>query len=621
MPIFLNIDRVVAHEYFHNWTGNRVTCRDWFQLSLKEGLTVFRDQEFGADMYSRAVQRIQEVRSLRATQFPEDAGPMAHPVRPASYMEISNFYTATVYEKGAEVVRMIHTLIGAGAFRKGMDLYFARHDGQAVTCDDFVQAMADASGADLTQFRRWYDQAGTPVLEVTDAYDADARRYMLTVKQSCTPTPHAAAPDRGAQARQPALHIPLALGLLGPDGNDVPLRLEGEPAAAVGLRVLSVKQPEERFVFVDVPAKPVPSLARGFSAPVIVKYDYDKAALTHLMTHDADPFNRWEAGQRLASDLILQGAQGLRMRRAIEVPKAFVAAFARVLGSERKAARSDAAFAAEALSLPSEATLAEQMDVVDPDALHQARLQVRVQLAWALKPELLDIWRSQRVTGPYSPDAAAAGTRALRNAALGYLMELDDPEIHSLALTQVEHADNMTDAVAALSMLANRDCHERQIALDSFYARWKREPLVVDKWLAVQAASRLPETLAEVKLPHHAPCLRHPQSEQGLRARPRLLRQPRALPRRRRRRLRIRRRGSHRTRCAQPAGRRAHRPCFRPLAEVRRRPAGACEVGSGAHPEHRRAVARHARGRDQGARLRAAAPGAAKRSPQKRSRV
>jgi len=488
---FQSIDRVVAHEYFHNWTGNRVTCRDWFQLSLKEGLTVFRDQEFGADMYSRAVQRIQEVRGLRAIQFPEDAGPMAHPVRPASYMEINNFYTATVYEKGAEVVRMIHTLIGAGAFRRGMDLYFARHDGQAVTCDDFVNAMADASGVDLSQFRLWYEQAGTPVLEVMDAYEADARRYTLTVKQSCAATP-------GQDTKLP-FHIPLALGLLGADGSDIPLRLEGEPAATGSSRVLSVKQAEERFVFVDVPATPIPSLARRFSAPVIVNYAYDEAALTHLMAHDPDPFNRWEAGQRLASELILRGAQALQTHRAIEVPKAFVAAFGRVLTGEGKAAPRDPAFTAEALSLPSEATLAEQMEVVDPDALHQARLQVRVQLAWDLEPELLDASRAPRATDPYSPDAAAAGTRALRNLALGYLMELDDPEIRRLALMQFERADNMTDAMAALSMLANCDCHERQVALDAFYAKWKDEPLVVDKWLAVQATSRLSTTLAEVK--------------------------------------------------------------------------------------------------------------------------
>ena len=496
---FLNIDRAVAHEYFHNWTGNRVTCRDWFQLSLKEGLTVFRDQEFGADMYSRAVQRIQEVRGLRAMQFPDDAGPMAHPVRPASYMEISNFYTATVYEKGAEVVRMIHTLIGAEAFRKGMDLYFARHDAQAVTCDDFVNAMADASRLDLAQFRRWYEQAGTPVLEVTDAYDAEAQRYTLTVRQSCPATPHVAPPDRTDQAQNHKLpfHIPLAPGLRGPDGSDIALRLEGEPAATGGSRVLSVRQAEERFVFVDVPAKPIPSLARGFSAPVIVKYGYGEAALTHLMAHDSDPFNRWEAGQRLASDLILRGAQALQTHRAIEVPKAFVAAFGRVLKGE--GAPRDPAFAAEALSLPSEATLAEQMAVIDPEALHQARLQVRVQLAWDLEPELLDAWRAQRATAPYPPDAAAAGRRALRNLALGYLMELDDPEMRGLCLAHFEHADNMTDAVAALSMLANCDCHERRVALDAFYAKWKDEPLVVDKWLAVQATSRLPATLAEVK--------------------------------------------------------------------------------------------------------------------------
>ncbi|MBM3347671.1 MAG: aminopeptidase N, partial [Betaproteobacteria bacterium] len=265
---FMMLDRVVAHEYFHNWTGNRVTCRDWFQLSLKEGLTVFRDQEYGADTYSRPVQRIQEVRSLRAGQFPEDAGPMAHPVRPQSYMEISNFYTATVYEKGAEVVRMIHTLIGAEAFRRGMDLYFRRHDGQAVTCDDFVQAMADASGRDLIQFRRWYDQAGTPVLEVSDAYHAAARRYTLSVRQSCPPTPE--------RAEKLPFHIPLALGLLLPDGSEAPPRLAGEAAAGATDRVLDVTESEQEFVFEDVPARPVPSLLRRFSAPVALKHDYSE---------------------------------------------------------------------------------------------------------------------------------------------------------------------------------------------------------------------------------------------------------------------------------------------------------------------------------------------------------
>jgi len=488
---FQNIDRVVAHEYFHNWTGNRVTCRDWFQLSLKEGLTVFRDQEFGADMYSRPVQRIQEVRRLRAAQFPEDAGPMAHPVRPASYMEISNFYTATVYEKGAEVVRMIHTLIGAAAFRRGMDLYFARHDGQAVTCDDFVQAMADASGVDLAQFNRWYEQAGTPVLEVSDAYDSVSRRYTLSVKQSCPATP--------GQSDKLPFHVPLALGLVMPDGSDLPLRLEGSGGAPATSLVLSVTQAEQQFVFTDLPARPVPSLLRDFSAPVILKYAYDEGALTHLMAHDSDPYIRWESGQRLAAELILRGAQALQTHRAVEVPKAFVAAFARVLADVRNSARSDPAFAAEALSLPSEATLAEQMAVVDPDALHRARQQVRVQLAWDLQPELFDVWRAQRATGPYSPDSASAGRRSLRNLALGYLMELDDPETRGLALTQFERADNMTDALAALSLFANCDCQERQMVLEAFYEKWKDEPLVVDKWLSVQATSRLPGALDEVK--------------------------------------------------------------------------------------------------------------------------
>src|SRR6266851_2888104 len=311
---YFAVDKVIAHEYFHNWTGNRVTCRDWFQLSLKEGLTVFRDQEFGADMYSRAVERIREVRGLRGGQFPEDAGPMAHPVRPASYMEINNFYTSTVYEKGAEVVRMIRTLIGAENFRKGMELYFARHDGQAVTCDDFVRAMADAAGVDLSQFMRWYDQAGTPALEIKGEYDAAARRYALFVKQSCPPTP-------GQETKLP-FHIPLAVGLVGPDGRDM---------LPEGTRVSSVRRPEERFVLENVEAKPVLSLLRNFSAPVTVTHDYTEAELTHLMAHDSDAFNRWEAGQRLALGIVLHGLAAAQDGRALEVPRDFVDAAARVL--------------------------------------------------------------------------------------------------------------------------------------------------------------------------------------------------------------------------------------------------------------------------------------------------
>ena len=524
---YQNIDRVVAHEYFHNWTGDRVTCRDWFQLSLKEGLTVFRDQEYGADMYSRAVQRIQEVRGLRAAQFPEDAGPMAHPVRPAAYMEIRNFYTMTVYEKGAEVVRMQRTLLGPRAFRAGMDLYFRRHDGQAVTTDDFVQAMQDASDIDLTQFRRWYEQAGTPVVEVKGKYDGAARRYTLTLAQSCPVTP-------GLESKLP-FHIPFALGLVGPDGRDLPLTLEGETAvepSAHGLRggeaaggqqqaqeithVLSLKQTQESFVFVDVPSPPVPSLLRNFSAPVIVKYDYSDADLTHLMAHDANAFNRWEAGQRLALELILRAiaARCAPGAGAEDTQQAFIDAFARVLADAPR----DPAFGAEALALPSEIYIAEQLNEVDPDAIHATRNALRQRLACALRRELLATYHAQAVPGPYSPDAQATGKRSLRNLCLGYLMELDERASRNLAFAQFERADNMTDAMAALGTLANCDCPERSQALAAFYAKWKDEPLVVDKWLAVQAGSRLPGTLGEVRklLAHPAFDIRNPNKVYAL---------------------------------------------------------------------------------------------------------
>ncbi|MBE0615911.1 MAG: aminopeptidase N [Burkholderiales bacterium] len=520
---YQNIDRVVAHEYFHNWTGDRVTCRDWFQLSLKEGLTVFRDQEYGADMYSRAVQRIGEVRGLRAAQFPEDAGPMAHPVRPAAYMEIRNFYTMTVYEKGAEVVRMQHTLLGPARFRKGMDLYFERHDGQAVTTDDFVQAMQDAagpdSGVDLTQFRRWYEQAGTPQVEAVGEYDAASNRYVLTLKQSCAPSP-------GQETKLP-FHIPFALGLVGPGGRDMPLQLEGDTlvsqrdgeqrVATETTRVLSLTEPQQRFVFVNVEAQPVPSLLRNFSAPVNLRYDYSEADLTHLMAHDANAFNRWEAGQRLALGLILKNIAAYRAQGRVPTsatPPGFVAAFARVLAD----AAHDPAFAAEALALPSEVYIAEQLDEVEPDAIHAVRNRLRCDLARALKDELLATYHAQTVPGPYSPNAQAAGKRALRNLCLGYLMELDDAQIRALALDQFERADNMTDAMAALGALANCDCPERAPALDAFYAKWKHEPLVVDKWLAVQAGSRLPGTLAEVRklLAHPAFDIRNPNKVYAL---------------------------------------------------------------------------------------------------------
>ena len=497
---FMFLDRVVAHEYFHNWTGNRVTCRDWFQLSLKEGLTVFRDQEYGADTYSRPVQRIQEVRSLRGAQFPEDAGPMAHPVRPASYMEISNFYTSTVYEKGAEVVRMIHTLIGARNFRKGMDLYFERHDGQAVRTEEFAQAMQDASGVDLTQFRRWYEQAGTPVLDVAGRYDAAAKRYTLTVAQTCPPTP-------GQDTKLP-FHIPFAVGLVGPDGSDMPLQLAGEAKAGDGTRILSLTRPQETFEFVNVPQRPVPSLLRGFSAPVNLRFDYTDADLTHLMAFDADSFNRWEAGQRLALNLLMRGIAEFRAGRAVQYPDAFIKAVVRVLADAAK----DPAFAAEALGLPSEGYIAEQMDEIDPDAIHSVRRGLRRHIAGALKSELLNAYKTSTAPQPYSPDARSAGLRALRNLCLGYLMELNDTQMRALCATQFDAADNMTDSMAALTALANAEGGAREGALKKFYEKWKDEPLVLDKWFAVQATSRLPDTLSVVNrlMQHPAFTLKNP---------------------------------------------------------------------------------------------------------------
>ncbi len=531
---FENIDRVVAHEYFHNWTGNRVTCRDWFQLSLKEGLTVFRDQEFGADHYSRPVQRIQEVRTLRAAQFPEDAGPMAHPIRPAAYMEISNFYTATVYEKGAEVVRMIHTLLGPQRFRAGMDLYFERHDGQAVTTEDFVAAMADASGIDLAQFSRWYQSAGTPRVTVETAHDRERATLTLTVRQSCPVTAYdrqetdgtTAAADGGAQAApvKPPLHIPLAIGLVGPDGVDLALRLEGEAPAsgdtvALGTRertrVLSVTEAEQTFVFHDVPERPVPSLLREFSAPVILEHAQSVADLAHLMAHDANAFARWEAGQRLAAVAILGRVDAPDSAQTALACEGLIAAIGRLLAG----ALEDPAFAAEAITLPAEASLAEQMAVVEPETLHRARRTLRQAVAGAHRARLLELYRALAPTGPYSPAATDAGRRSLRNAALGFLLELDgDEEAIALCNEQFERADNMTDAIAALGLLANTDHPSRTEALERFAARWHAEALVMDKWFAVQSTSRLAGTLPTVRslMSHAAFDIRNPNKVRAL---------------------------------------------------------------------------------------------------------
>ncbi|CAB1368640.1 aminopeptidase N [Denitratisoma oestradiolicum] len=495
---YQNIDRVIAHEYFHNWTGNRVTCRDWFQLSLKEGLTVFRDQEFSADTHSSAVTRIQSVRQLRIAQFPEDAGPMAHPIRPVSYAEINNFYTATVYEKGAEVVRMIHTLIGRDAFRHGMDLYFQRHDGQAVTCEDFVAAMQDASGLDLSQFRRWYSRAGTPHLKAEGCYDAAVQRYTLTLSQSLAPTAYEQRlQDAGLAIEEGPLHIPVALGLVLPDGSDA---LEREYPA--GTCVLSLTESTQRFVFDHIPAEPVASVLRGFSAPVHLDFPQSDAELAHLMAYDSDACNRWEAGQRLASRVLLAGVAAGGQDTAW-IPESFVAAVDRVLDDGM---RHDAALAAEALILPAEQVLAEEMagrgQIIDPEAIHRSRLTLRHHLAARLRDKFEAAWQALAPSSPYAPDGLQVGRRALRNLALGYLAESDEAYLKGHVMPRLMaqcNADNMTDVIAALGTLANLDVAERTTALADFYTRWQDEALVVDKWLQVQATSRLPGTAMRVR--------------------------------------------------------------------------------------------------------------------------
>ncbi len=493
---FENIDRVVAHEYFHNWTGNRVTCRDWFQLSLKEGLTVFRDQEFGADVHNRTVARIREVRGLRAAQFPEDAGPMAHPVRPASCIEINNFYTATVYQKGAEVVRMIRTLIGKTAFRQGMDLYFERHDGQAVTCDEFVAAMADASGQDFSQFMRWYEQAGTPQVTASGVYEPSAQCYTLTLSQP-------AATDS-----KQLYHIPVTVGLIGADGRELPLRMAGLAVSST----LSLCHQTQSYRFEDVTSVPVPSLLRDFSAPVVLEYPYSDKELAHLLAHDTDSFNRWEAGQRLSGRLILNATHHSVTDEALQ--ELYGAACARLLAT----ADSDPAFAAEVLTLPGESTLAEQLDVVDPDALHAARNNLRRFIADKLGAELQVCYQRLTTNEAYQPDSVSASRRALRNVCLSYLSEEQTPASRTQAMQQFNRADNMTDQFAALSVLAQFDCPERTLALDAFYQRWQHEPLVVDKWLQVQATSRSLDTQAVVErlVQHPAFDIRNPNKVYSL---------------------------------------------------------------------------------------------------------
>ena len=488
---YANIESVVGHEYFHNWTGDRVTCRDWFQLSLKEGLTVFRDQEFSMDMAgtasARAVKRIDDVRVLRTVQFPEDAGPMAHPVRPDSYIEINNFYTVTIYEKGAEVVRMQHNLVGREGFARGMKLYFERHDGQAVTCDDFSQAIADANpdsalAQHLQQFRRWYSQAGTPVLKAVGQYDADARTYTLTLSQSCAPTV--------GQAEKLPFVIPVQMGLLTAGGQPIALQLQGEDAAqAVASRMLVLTEAEQSFVFSNVSEAPVPSLLRSFSAPVVLEHEFSDADLLTLLAHDSDPFNQWEASQRLGLRYALKAIAAGGDASTEILPEAFIEAMRRVLRDDKL----DAAFKDLVLTLPSESYIAEQLAEVDPQRVHAVREAMILQLASALQPEWEAAWEANRDTGAYRPDHVSAGRRALAGRALSMLClqaaRTGDTVWPGKAYQRCKDAGNMTDRMAALSALVYSASPLAEQALQRFHALFKQDALVLDKWFALQGAA------------------------------------------------------------------------------------------------------------------------------------
>jgi aminopeptidase N len=477
------IESVIAHEYFHNWTGNRVTCRDWFQLTLKEGLTVFRDRLFSADMGSPAVARISDVLALRTNQFAEDSGPMAHPIRPESYIEMNNFYTATVYEKGAEVIGMLRTLLGPEGFRRGMDLYFERHDGQAVTCDDFRAALADANGVDLEQFGRWYSQVGTPVVRARGEYDPAARAYTLTLEQ---------APPRG-RAEAELLHIPVAVGLVGPDGP-LPVKLAGGSGEARDTVVLELRERSQSFRFEDVGAPPVASLLRGFSAPVELEVERSDADLARLMAADPDAFSRWDAGQELARRVLLRLADDVEAGRPLALDPAFVAACARILDDPAL----DGSLKALALTLPNERLLGQHQQVVAVDALHAAREFAVRALAEALREPLLALYHATAPRGPYRIERAEVDRRKLRNLALAYLVALGEPELVALAVAQFDAADNMTDREVALACLIDHGGRPRDEALAKFHASWKHDPLVLDKWFALQATSSHPDTLARV---------------------------------------------------------------------------------------------------------------------------
>ncbi|MCP9268422.1 aminopeptidase N [Xenorhabdus sp. XENO-1] len=480
---YLGIEAVIGHEYFHNWTGNRITCRDWFQLSLKEGLTVFRDQEFSSDLGSRSFNRINNVRIMRAAQFAEDASPMAHPIRPDQVMEMNNFYTLTVYEKGSEVIRMIHTLLGEEQFQAGMQLYVHRHDGSAATCDDFVQAMEDASNVDLTLFRRWYSQSGTPILTVRDEYDVEKQQYTLHVSQMTPPT--------SDQKEKQPLHIPLDIELYGEHGSVIPLRRDGQPIH----HVLNIINAEQTFVFDDVPSLPVPSLLREFSAPVKLDYPYSDTQLAFLMKHARNEFSRWDAAQSLLANYVKLNVARYQQSLTLELPMHVIDAFRAVLLNQDI----DPALAAQILTLPSENEMAELFTVIDPKAIHDVLHAITRGLANEMADEFTAVYHSIH-TGAYRIDHQDIAKRALRNTCLYYLAFIDDKEqVDELVAAQYYQADNMTDTVAALSAAMSAELPCSYQLMDEFEQRWHQDGLVMDKWFALQATNPAFDALDKVR--------------------------------------------------------------------------------------------------------------------------
>ncbi len=507
---FQRVEGVVAHEYFHNWSGNRVTCRDWFQLSLKEGFTVYRDAEFSADMGSRTVKRVEDVSLLRTVQFAEDGGPMAHPIRPDSFMEISNFYTVTIYEKGAEVVRMAANLLGPENFRKGTDLYFDRHDGQAVTCEDFVKSMEDASGKDLGQFRLWYSQAGTPSLNVVGSYDEAAQTYTLTVKQHCLPTP--------GQAVKKPFHIPVSIALLGSAGA-LRLQLQGQAAdpdvSDNTTMVLDITESSQQFIFEQVIEKPVPSLLRGFSAPVKLTFDYSREELMFIMSRDSDGFCRWDAAQQLGVQVLKDMMVAYRKGETMQVDPLLITAYREILGDDSL----DKAMVALMLKLPSEAYMAEIAEQVDVEAIHNARTAARQIIAGELEQELWVAYRHNQNDGAYQATAEQIAERSLKNTALAYLMLLETEQARAVCLEQFERTANMTDVLAAFNSILNSSFDDDKTeVLAQFYQRWQNEALVINQWFMVQATSCLADTLQQVKglMQHPAFDIKNPNKVRAL---------------------------------------------------------------------------------------------------------